>query len=94
MHATIKFCADYYLCALHMHIYVYVDLYKIHTLYLITLPSHSQDGFTALLMASQEGHASTVDVLLRNGADPNIVNRVSALCLLTLLMTRFALELE
>ena len=60
----------------------------------ISLPTHSQDGGTALYMASQNGHTSTVDVLLGNGADPNIVTRVSALCLLTLLMTRFVLELE
>ena len=28
-------------------------------------------------MASQKGHTSTVDVLLRNGADPNIAKTVS-----------------
>lgn len=38
----------------------------------------SQDGRTALFMASQAGHISTVDVLLRNGADPNITSTVSA----------------
>ena len=27
-------------------------------------------------MASQEGHTTTVDVLLRQGADPNIANNV------------------
>ena len=36
-----------------------------------------QDGHTPLIMASQEGHTSTVDVLLRNGADPNIARNVS-----------------
>ena len=28
-------------------------------------------------MASQEGHTSTVEVLLRNGADPNLATSVS-----------------
>ena len=27
-------------------------------------------------LASQEGHTSTVDVLLRNGADPNVAKNV------------------
>ena len=30
-------------------------------------------------MASQEGHTTTVDVLLRQGADPNIANNVRKL---------------
>ena len=71
-----------------MHMCLYTHKYN------ISLPTHSQDGVTALYMASQKGHSSTVDVLLRNGADPNIVDKVSALCLLTLLMTRFVLKLE
>ena len=36
-----------------------------------------QDGNTPLFMASQNGHTSTVDVLLRNGADSNIARNVS-----------------
>ena len=36
---------------------------------------------TPLMVASQDGHTSTVDVLLRNGADPNIAANVSAGCL-------------
>ena len=28
-------------------------------------------------MASQEGHVRTVDILLRNGADPNLAKKVS-----------------
>ena len=36
-----------------------------------------QDGNTPLIMASQNGHTITVDVLLRNGADPNIARNVS-----------------
>ena len=43
----------------------------------LSLHSHSQDGATALFVASQNGHTSTVDVLLRNGADPNIARTVS-----------------
>ena len=43
--------------------------------YLLTY-SPSQDGVTPLYMASQEGHTTTVDVLLRQGADPNIANKV------------------
>ena len=30
-------------------------------------------------MASQEGHTSVVDILLRHGADPNLASRVSIL---------------
>ena len=44
----------------------------------LSLHSHSQNGATALFVASQNGHTSTVDVLLRNGADPNIAKKVSA----------------
>ena len=29
-------------------------------------------------MASQEGHTSTVDVLLRNGAEPNVAKNVKS----------------
>ena len=36
-----------------------------------------QDGHTPLVVASQEGHSATVDVLLRCGADPNIARYVS-----------------
>ena len=43
--------------------------------------SQLQDGVTPLMVASQDGHTSTVDVLLRNGADPNIAANVSAGCL-------------
>ena len=41
------------------------------------LSSTLQDGFTALYVASSEGHTSIVDVLLRNGADPNLAVTVS-----------------
>ena len=36
-----------------------------------------QNGFTPLLMASQEGHPQVVDVLLKNGADLNLAEAVS-----------------
>ena len=36
-----------------------------------------QDGTTALFIASQEGHTSVADVLLRHGADPNLADHVS-----------------
>ena len=45
-----------------------------------SLSSLLQDGDTALSMASHNGHTSTVDVLLRNGADPNIARSVSTVC--------------
>ena len=40
---------------------------------------HLQSGATPLFMASQNGHSSVVDVLLRHGADPHLANRVSIL---------------
>ena len=43
----------------------------------ITSLSVLQDGTTPLFMASQEGHVSIVDILLRNGADPNLAKTVS-----------------
>ena len=46
--------------------------------YLLT-KSYSQDGVTPLFMASQEGHTTTVDVLLRQRADPNIADNVRKL---------------
>ena len=36
-----------------------------------------QDGQTSLFMASQNGHTTTVDLLLRHAADPNIARNVS-----------------
>lgn len=36
-----------------------------------------QDGGTPLFMASQNGHTTTVDVLLSHGANPNIAAQVS-----------------
>ena len=36
-----------------------------------------QDGVTPLFMASQNGHKSVVDVLLRHGADPDLADIVS-----------------
>ena len=36
----------------------------------------TQDGRTALYFASQEGHVTAVRLLLENGADVNICNKV------------------
>ena len=36
-----------------------------------------QDGATALLTASENGHTSVVDILLRHGANPNLADHVS-----------------
>ena len=35
-----------------------------------------QDGFSSLLLASQEGHQQVVDVLLRHGASPHLQSKV------------------
>ena len=54
----------------------------VHTILLILiahLSSTLQDGYTPLYVASQNGHTSIVDVLLRNGADPNLALTVSIL---------------
>ena len=47
--------------------------------YFISYPvfSTKQNGFTPLYNASDKGHTSTVEVLLRNGADPNLATTVS-----------------
>ena len=39
-----------------------------------------QDGFTALLVAAQEGHCGIVRMLLEAKADVNIKNNVSESC--------------
>ena len=44
---------------------------------LFTSLSALQNGATPLFMASQDGHVSIVDILLRNGADPNLAQTVS-----------------
>ena len=53
------------------HMYMYML-----TMYLFTF---LQDSVTPLFMASQNGHKSVVDVLLRHGADPNLPKTVSIL---------------
>ena len=40
-----------------------------------------QDGWTALMMASNAGHMECVQVLLDKGADVNMQNKVSGLIL-------------
>ena len=44
---------------------------------IVYLSTVSQDGATPLFMASQEGHSDVVNVLLKNGADPNLADTVS-----------------
>ena len=39
--------------------------------------SSTQDGVTPLYVACQNGHTQTVDVLLKNGANPNLTLTVS-----------------
>ena len=46
---------------------------------MLTSFSALQDGTIPLYMASQKGHVSIVDILLRNGADPNLADTVSLL---------------
>ena len=38
-----------------------------------------QDGASPLYVASQEGHSEVVEILLRNGADPNLAWTVGGL---------------
>ena len=55
---------------------VYYLLYSLSYM-IVHLSIVSQDGATPLNIASQEGHTKVVDVLLKNGADPNLSNAVS-----------------
>ena len=49
----------------------------IHYEYMHDLFIVFQNGATPLYMASQNGHTNVVDVLLRQGADPNLATHVS-----------------
>ena len=52
---------------------------KLHSAVMVVhLSTVSQDGATPLLMASEYVHLKVVDVLLKNGADPNLARQVSA----------------
>ena len=69
-----------FLCSLpSLSIYNYVTrifwLVMFSNILLLSL-FFSQDGVTPLLMASQNGHTTTVSVLIRSGADPNIADQV------------------
>ena len=44
---------------------------------IVHLSTISQDGISPLFMASQMGHTKTVNILLKNGADPNLARTVS-----------------
>ena len=39
-------------------------------------PSHLQNGSTPIFVASQNGHIQVVEILLDNGANPNIQTEV------------------
>ena len=59
--------------------YMYVPLgstctvcVHVHTV----ISSTVQDGATPLYSASQGGHSEVVDILLKNGADPNLASTV------------------
>ena len=41
-----------------------------------TFPSHLQNGSTPIFVASQNGHIQVVEILLNNGANPNIQKEV------------------
>ena len=61
------------------------SLHSLHTLHKISVSPNSglcfitssQTGETALHLASNRGHVEIVSVLLKAGADPNIVDSVS-----------------
>ncbi len=40
--------------------------------------SDIQDGETALIMAAMEGHHKCISILIANGADPDMANKVKA----------------
>ena len=44
---------------------------------IVYLSTVSQDDATPVFVASQEGHTQVVDILIRNGADPNLADTVS-----------------
>ena len=41
---------------------------------------YTQDGFSPLYVACQEGHKEIVDTLLKNGANVNLANTVRIRC--------------
>ena len=58
----------YSLC---VYMYVFVHVHSI-----ITFSSTVQDGCSPLYVASKYGYTEVVDILLKNGADPNLANTV------------------
>ena len=68
------FCHNYFnLLQTHAH----VNFIAVCILWLSIHSIGLQDGFNGLYMASQNGHTSSVDVLLKNGANPNFAVTVS-----------------
>ena len=61
----------------------YVTVYSLQNMYLfplieITLTMNWQDGWTALMLAAQNGHSNVVETLLQHGASVDMKITVSA----------------
>ena len=79
-----SFLLCYRTCILTPLLFISMLENPVHTIFMLLiliaqLSSTLQDGFTPLYVASDKGHTSIVDVLLRNGADPNLAVTVSIL---------------
>ena len=62
----------------------YVTVYSLQNMHLfplieITLTMNWQDGWTALMLAAQEGHSNVVETLLQHGASVDMQSLVSTL---------------
>ena len=58
----------------------YMDIQSYRMLAVVTLVIVVQDGHTALMIASYEGHVKVINLLLAANADVNAVNIVSIDC--------------
>ena len=56
---------------------IIVNLYVLNNYNILS--STAQDGISPLYIASQNGHTQTVELLLREGADPNLTDKVCGL---------------
>ena len=70
----LTFVIDY---GLHMSLTQSTIINSIMTEHCLLLHNPSQDGATPLFIASEKGHSTIVDLLLRHEADPNIARNVS-----------------
>lgn len=66
--------------SLHVYLHWYTCIMYLYTLaciHVLKIMSFIvQEGASPLLIASQNGKAEVVDILLKNGADPNLVTMV------------------